>query len=223
VEWSKFIDWFCKEFKVRDLKYKKQNEEDVEVKCLKAIVAVDSNDPTNPEKIVSLESFGNMCSFFGPLTDPVTNKCIIFSTIKDVVINDWFFGAIGKDDAEALLTGKERGVFLIRLSTTNKGCFTVSKVTRQGNIAHQRIQYTPRVGFSFQKRSGTITENVSLSNFLEKVKAELGLSVSCPGNPFKALFLAKPALDGYLAMADDVDDDDEGEDIDEDLDNFLPD
>eukprot|EP01090_Pellita_catalonica_P004230 TRINITY_DN14069_c0_g1_i1.p1 TRINITY_DN14069_c0_g1~~TRINITY_DN14069_c0_g1_i1.p1 ORF type:complete len:474 (-),score=88.31 TRINITY_DN14069_c0_g1_i1:27-1448(-) len=212
IQWPTFIRKFSSA-----IGYRYKGDDEIEVLCLKEVLGEASRDFTEPEKRVTLENFGNICAFFGPLSNQKGGPPSILQKVKQLMETKWFFGAISKEDAEARLTRKPPGTYLVRLSTSTAGCFTVSKVTKAGSLAHQRIQHVPGEGFSIRTRKGTLQSAPSalLPDFLKKISKDLSLKSPCPGSPFSALFVAKPVLSGYL-LADD--DDDGGFD----LDDYLP-
>ena len=84
------------------------------------------------------------------------------------------------------------GSFLVRLSTTVAGCFTVSRVTSSKKINHHRIDYKGIEGFSTRSvvnRSLTIkSANKSLRSFIQMLKKDMNLNSACPGSKFQVLF-----------------------------------
>ncbi len=100
-------------------------------------------------EIVTIEKFGDFLKYFGPLEMypfPLTNGQNIFMRVKDIAaiqyficeikinkkkIFRWFHGNITQQESETLLHGKEFGTFLVRLSASTPGCFTVSKVNKK--------------------------------------------------------------------------------------------
>jgi len=149
-----------------------------------------------------------------------------------LLINRWFHGDITTAEAEKLLHSQKAGNFLVRLSTTQAGSYTISKVSRKGCINHQRIEYKPDKGFSVsiqtkkvrelcklelvgrsthnnnQQGKKTVTDTTSLQHLIESTKSDLYLKVPCPGSPYEYLFAKnKSKLDGYLIFDSDGEDD----------------
>jgi len=171
---------------------------------MRAILAEKNKDAaltltTDPDDIlvVTMERFGKMCEFFGPVKDYLVK-------LKGALMNDWFFGEISKDEAESRLRDQPSGTYLARLSSTEAGCFTVSKVSRKGNINHQRIQYDPKEGnFAISNTNSTSNKGkkyncIDLHSFITMLAEEWNLVTACPGSPFKSLYNKGPVLDGYL-------------------------
>mmetsp|Transcript_51753 Transcript_51753/g.129911 ORF Transcript_51753/g.129911 Transcript_51753/m.129911 type:complete len:515 (-) Transcript_51753:971-2515(-) len=178
-------------------------EDDIEEKCLKACLAEVLDDPTlkNPPQIVQCEAFGRFLQWFGPV-DPEPAK--FTQKIVNILSQKWFHGEISKDQADDLLNRmKGRAAFLVRLSTTKAGQFTISKINNKGKINHQRIDYQPGVGFSLKVMNPrgepkTIQSNDPLPRFIEMVRKELKLKNECSGSRFESLFAKEKKEDtGY--------------------------
>ena len=118
----------------------------LEFKCLEHILAARDVDSTmvNPSKVVTLGGFGKVLGWFGPFEVEIPPRNVtLLDRIVDAIRCPYFFGYIEKDAAESKLSGKSNGTFLVRLSTTKQGAFTISKVSKSGNINHQRFDYKP--------------------------------------------------------------------------------
>jgi hypothetical protein len=118
------------------------------------------------------------------------------------VSKEWFWNDVTKESAEQGLAKLVKGQFLVRLSTTVAGSFTISKVSKKGKINHQRIDYAPNKGFSIRvvKKDQTVTvTQPNLPELLRVLKSDLNLNTPCPGSPFyTALFGGAPVGEGYL-------------------------
>lgn len=190
--------------------------DDLNFECLKAILPLKDSDPTlrDPPLVVNIERFGHTLEFFGPLAvDPAQPSTNLLERIKATMKQPWFHGDITTAEAEKLLNTQKKGHFLVRLSTSQAGCFTISKVSRSGGISHQRIDYKPDKGFSLvlnnsKKGKRTVQDTVSLQHLIESVKTELYLKAPCPGSPYESIFTrSKSKLDGYLIFDSDGEDD----------------
>lgn len=98
---------------------------------------------TDPPKVVTLDAFGKLLGWFGPFVkkEETLRPVTFVDRIIAAVNCPFFFGYIERDEAEAKLTGKEIGTFLVRLSTTKHGQFTISKVSKSGAVNHQRFDF----------------------------------------------------------------------------------
>eukprot|EP01102_Stenamoeba_stenopodia_P006404 TRINITY_DN1755_c0_g2_i1.p1 TRINITY_DN1755_c0_g2~~TRINITY_DN1755_c0_g2_i1.p1 ORF type:complete len:320 (+),score=100.47 TRINITY_DN1755_c0_g2_i1:887-1846(+) len=190
------------------------SDSELHYECLKSILPVKESDSTlrDPPLIVNIDRFGHMLSLFGPLYNDPNAPSNFLEKIKNCMKQPWFHGDITTSEAEKLLHSQKPGSFLVRLSTTQAGAYTISKVSRKGQINHQRIEYKPDKGFSvsIQTKKGkkTVTDTTSLQHLVEATKSDLYLKVPCPGSPYEFLFAKnKSKLDGYLIFDSDGEDD----------------
>jgi len=110
------------------------------------------------------------------------------------------------------------GYFLVRLSSSKSGCFTISRVTRAKSISHHRIDYKGAQTFvthsTKNKKEIIKGENVSLRAFITTLKDDMHLINACPGSKFRVLFKTAVATtvqddDGYgLGEGEFINDDD---------------
>jgi len=196
VPWTKFAPAFFKELK------ESSDSKRPEFKCLRKLLTK-GNEPDEKLEVL-LETFGLMVKWFGPLT---YQGGTILSRMKGTMANAWFHGDLERIGCESLLSGfgDKPGTFLVRLSTTepiDKNPFTISKVTREGSVSHQRVSCLPaNKGFyiTLKRKDGT-QKNVEATGGVENLIAEcresLGLQVDCPGSRFLEIFKAQK-IDGY--------------------------
>jgi serine/threonine protein kinase len=212
INWEKFLVAL-----MRALSLPAADPEDIQVRCLKAILGEKSKDPTMHDQwIVTLDRFGKVCDLFGPvLAAPPKRSSNILQNVHDVLRTEWFHGEISREEAESRLTGVVPGTYLVRLSTTSGNCFTISKMSKSGKINHQRIKYSHADGFSITVQSPkggkggqTVTSqgSLSLERFIAKIANDLYLKRPLPG-PFRSLFVKNTALDGYLFNEEDAEGD----------------
>jgi len=180
-------------------------------KCLKLLLAKKSPDNTlkKAPEIVTLEAFGNLLSWFGPLDSVPDGSSNVLEYIKSIVKQKWFHGHLSMTDASNRLSSYSKGHFLIRLSSTVPGQFTISKVDKGNSISHQRITYMHYSGFSVRlkdSKTGAVkllAENgIGLKRFISKIASDFGLVTPCPGRSadFEQIFM-KPkstSLAGYI-------------------------
>jgi len=166
--------------------------EELNFNCLKAVIA---EEPTGPvyktEPIVLMEKFGKIICWFGPLVDQ-QKGVIILDKIRGLLFKRWFHGELSTQAAETKLTGKGIGTFLMRFSTSAPGAYTVSKVAKDGSIAHQRVNYVPNQGFII---NGRLYE--SLDSLVKEAGVDLGLTNACAPWPYNFLFM-EVNKSGYL-------------------------
>eukprot|EP01113_Clastostelium_recurvatum_P021189 TRINITY_DN2505_c0_g1_i1.p1 TRINITY_DN2505_c0_g1~~TRINITY_DN2505_c0_g1_i1.p1 ORF type:complete len:547 (-),score=139.75 TRINITY_DN2505_c0_g1_i1:184-1824(-) len=187
VGWDAFIDALCDWLRAPSrAQCDKGSLDYLNLKCIKAILA----DPPKGEGIgadhvVSLEKFGRMLEYFGPLqpghvplADPAGGT--ILDRIRELMAQRWFHGDLDTADAAARLSGQPPGTFLIRFSNTNPGCFTISQVSDGGTIRHQRVQYQAGKGFLFN--------NILYPSLLALVTPLRPEVFACPNFKFLAIF-----------------------------------
>jgi len=161
---------------------------------------------------VGLEAFGRLLQWFGPMG----RKADWIATVRDSMRQAWFFGDVDSKEAEKALSGRKKGTFLVRMSASHPGQFTISKVASKG-INHQRFSVEPGKGFTLKTTKGTgkakkphiIKAVCTLEEFVRKhLSKDLGLALPCPGSPFSFLTGNMPerekgaAADGYVVAED---------------------
>jgi len=157
------------------------------IKCLYLLLAEKAKN--RDEEIVTLQNFGNFLNYFGPM---VGSEIPLMENIRQTLKKPYFHGDISTREAEAHLTGKNPGTFLIRFSSSSPGSYTISKVHMDHSINHQRIVHPPGGGFFINNKGyGTLEE-------LVKGQAkELNLLTPCLGSRFTPLF-TNQSVTGYL-------------------------
>lgn len=100
--------------------------------------------------VVGLEAFGRLLQWFGPMTRKTEWIC----PVREAMRQQWFFGDVDSKEAEKALSGRKKGTFLVRMSASHPGQFTISKVASKG-INHQRFSYEPGKGFTLKTTKGT--------------------------------------------------------------------
>jgi len=162
-----------------------------EWRCLHALLAEKTKDG---DVVVSLEKFGQVLNWFGPLKDSSGQK-LILNIIRKILENDWFHGDTEYEKAVTHLCDKPPGTFLIRFSSKeHPGCFTISKVSRNSRIIHQRILHKGGSSFSTQEGKSYPT----LLDLVLQGRDELKLETPCPGSPYKPLFNVKANVNQTL-------------------------
>mmetsp|Transcript_16243 Transcript_16243/g.45845 ORF Transcript_16243/g.45845 Transcript_16243/m.45845 type:complete len:598 (+) Transcript_16243:252-2045(+) len=173
----------------------------LDVLCIRALLAEKGtqhtgvNDP-NRQDVVSIERFGHVCEWFGPLHGVRKGRWSFMERIKNLLSRSWFHGFLSTREAESALASRLPGTFLIRFSTTSPGCFTISKVSQAANgkpeITHQRIVRSPDRGFVVGGERFESLRDVAGCKGLALLRA-------CPGSRFYTeLFLKQPTISGYI-------------------------
>ena len=139
---------------------------------------------------VSIENFGSILEYFGPISDKNTTTPIL-DRVRNVLSQTWFHGDLDTREAERLLGGRSIGTYLVRFSTSAPGGFTISKVSSK-NITHQRILHTSQ-GFSIGNN-----KFATLEDLINSSRVDLHLDQSCPGSKFSQLFESTNNVDGYI-------------------------
>eukprot|EP01120_Amphizonella_sp_Union-15-10_P007506 TRINITY_DN2538_c0_g1_i1.p1 TRINITY_DN2538_c0_g1~~TRINITY_DN2538_c0_g1_i1.p1 ORF type:complete len:499 (-),score=110.21 TRINITY_DN2538_c0_g1_i1:204-1700(-) len=198
VPWLEFARKFCALLAESDLNLSLMDvfSTDLKIqglKCLKTIVT--HNTQQTQEEVVSLEKFGKILTWFGPIFDPRdSTEQTFLDRVRNVMSQPWFHGDVDTSSAQALLAGKPGGTFLVRFSSMD-GWFTISQITEDRSIKHQRIRKLEGIGFSVGKQ---VFE--TLPDLL--VGKGLVLTAACPGSRFSRIFDEHPPdIGGYVTIA----------------------
>jgi serine/threonine protein kinase len=147
---------------------------DVEFRLLKTLL--DDISRSQNTQNIAVEHFGQLLNWFGPL-DPH-----MLSRIYDVASQPWFHGAIEKEDAEARVKGVGvENTFLVRLSTSSAGCFTLSYMS--GTVKHKRLQFLYNPDGSSPR---FVLGNVEYPSLMAIIQAT-ELYPPAPGSKFQAI------------------------------------
>jgi len=196
--WTKFASVFFKELKITN------DAKSLDYLCLRKILTAE--DAHDDKLVVNLEQYALIFKWFGPMQTATWN---VMTRMKGVMQNPWFSGDIQKNKCETLLGGfsTQPGTFMVRLSTTEpieKTPFSLSKVSRDGTVSHQRIQArdgAKAYHIALKKKDGTPFEIEAAGGVEVLVETEgrkhLSLLQACPGSPFAEIFAGKKATSGY--------------------------
>lgn len=185
VLWEDFVSRFAEAFLNEPL-----DPSSPQYKCFKLLLAKKSTDSTlkRAPEYVSVEDFGNLISWFGPISPTLDGCANMLEYLVSNVKKKWFHGKLSMTAASERLSSYTKGHFLIRLSNTGPGQFTISKVEKGNTISHQRFTYQYGVGFSIRlkdPKTGALKmvteQGISLKKFVSKISADFGLAVPCPG------------------------------------------
>jgi len=185
VNWETFIDAFCEFLRVPNrTACDKGTLPHYNIKCMKAILAeAPPQEGTGQGRVVSMEKFGKILDYFGPLESPT-----FLDVVRETLQQKWFHGDLETADAAAILNQQPPGSFLIRFSSTNAGCFTISQVSADATVRHQRVQHVVGKGFQFQ--------NIMFPTLQELVNSTMNPALACPNYKYLAIFFMNPAI-GY--------------------------
>jgi serine/threonine protein kinase len=180
VKWTEFVVAFCGYWKEK----LPRNPDEIRFKCLHALLA------DNPKELVSIEAFGRMLEWFGPM-----KGLNILEAVENLLKKSWFHGDLSSSQAERELRKHKKGTFLVRFSAREPGCYAITTVSQSERIKHFRIYHKPGLDFLIGK-----SECKSLEDIIAKYHKELYLRSPCPGSPFEDLFRAnkRAASVGYL-------------------------
>jgi len=134
------------------------NDPVVKRKCLEAIL-IPAVATGTASKFVSLERFGLLLTWFGPLV-PVDKTCIL-DKVHFALRESWYFGDINRDESVRLLTSGDNptaGRFLIRTSNLPQHPFTLSRVFRDKSSTPQS-----KSSKTTKKTSALKTEHLRIS------------------------------------------------------------
>jgi len=134
ISWNKFVTEY---YSFLEIPYEKDRESDQKYKCLKFVLCPEKGD--QQDTLVTLDRFGHFLKWFGPTHSASGN---VLERLAELLLNKWFHGDISREKSESLLAAAEKGTYLVRLSATEpieRAPFTISKVTKTGEINHQRI------------------------------------------------------------------------------------
>jgi hypothetical protein len=144
---------------------------------------------------VSLERFGRFLNWFGPITDPAVTPVGhgILDRVRLTLMEPWFHGDTSTEEAQDRLSGKAAGTFLIRFSSVD-GWFTISTITDQRAIKHQRIKHKPNFPY--------VLDNFEFPSLHELVRNR-GLAPPCVGSKYQHIFNAGDEANwGYVSTTD---------------------
>jgi len=198
VAWENLIEALAKVLNVPELK---TSSTDKAYLCLRTLLATPYRDFTRdkPLMTVTCEAFGRFLDCFGPLIDEDKN---IITKLVEICEKPWFHGDIGRNDAESRLNSSKenkKGLFLVRLSSNNDSCFTISRINKDNKIVHQRIARDKRGNYLVQVGE-ELKAFKSLLDLIEKGERDLNLKVACgESRAFNIIFAPLIESRGYLS------------------------
>jgi len=132
-------------------------------------------------EVVGIESFGKFLSWFGPLNKDILAKVENFCT------KPWFYGRVSGAETQQILNGKPKYTFLIRMSESQEGCFTISKMEKDKTINHQRVLYNLKDGTFSVSIGGKVVTAKSITDIVSNSELKLK-HAPAERNKFQMLF-----------------------------------
>jgi hypothetical protein len=184
-------------------------DELLNLRCLRALLA----ERRDNKDVVGILRFGELLGWFGPLQAPATLGNTLMDQMRIIMSHPfvprqpnaplspdcWFFGYIGPDAAQRILSVQSAGTFLVRFSSNaqNPTWYTISKVSSDKKVRSIRIEHEPggewivRDDKQQPHRYATLPALIHNATFLHLAKA-------APGSPYQYLFASAPnAIGGY--------------------------
>ena len=135
---------------------------------------------------VQIEHFGQLLNWFGPLDANMLWR------ISTVTSQAWFHGLIETKDAIARLQNMQELSFLVRLSTSSPGWFTISYLHPDHTVKHKRLQYA----FNPDGSQPVFLLGPDRFNTLMEAIVATGLQIPAPGSKYQVLSQSNDAS-GY--------------------------
>eukprot|EP00005_Dracoamoeba_jomungandri_P004604 CAMPEP_0174258702 /NCGR_PEP_ID=MMETSP0439-20130205/7658_1 /TAXON_ID=0 /ORGANISM="Stereomyxa ramosa, Strain Chinc5" /LENGTH=506 /DNA_ID=CAMNT_0015342317 /DNA_START=155 /DNA_END=1675 /DNA_ORIENTATION=+ len=194
VPWPEFLRIFTEFSKYVKLTNNASEGQVIKTKCLyQLLVEGPEGSKTRADKnAVTMVAFGKFLNWFGPLATPPDRPQLI-DRVVSILQLPYFHGVLSTVDAEALLTVKPSGTFLVRFSSSAPGCYTISKKDVDSSIKHQRIIHHPQQGVFYINNKGY----ASLDELITKEANALALTSPCLGSRYAFLFVEQQ-VSGYV-------------------------
>jgi len=135
----------------------------------------------NKQEEVTSYQFGRILDFLGPLQPDLEGD--FFHTLKTTLNQRWFHGELSITDAKSLLSRANKGEFLVRFSSSERGHFTIS-FKSDGKPIHYRIKHEP---LSSNFEIGTTTYS-SLCELIVNAQTRWDLTPPLFESPFVTIF-----------------------------------
>lgn len=91
------------------------------------------------DQIVTKESFQHFLKLFGPCAVSLAKIYTSLFDNADGVLHSWYHGSITRERSQELLTPLQHGKYLVRLSETRPGLFTLVYVNSSLQLKHTLI------------------------------------------------------------------------------------
>lgn len=159
--------------------------DELDIQCLRALLvtskAAEGVDSVVEGEMVTMERFGYMLQWFGPIIDPVNQQPEIMGRIRRMLSCPWYHGDITQVQAEDRLRGQIPGTFLVRFSSV-PGCYTISSMESEV-INHRRITHHIGQGYRLGKH-----QFPTLEALVETCSRPYNLWYHCSGSRFQKIF-----------------------------------
>jgi len=169
--------------------------------CLKSLAVEHVAGSAKKEELVSLENFGRLLGYFGPLEIPYKSGGFL-DKIQELLQNRWFHGQINTKDAENKLKLLPRGAFLVRFSNTQANSYCISKVSSQKDEKQKVIKH---IVVPYEDKKGYLLDGVyypSLSKLIDDNSSKYYLKEKCEDTKYSWLFEDDTATVGGYAPDD---------------------
>jgi len=150
-----------------------EDHEGVAWKALKMLLAHNEN--------VRLEKFNAILEWFGPFG---RDAKLVENMLKTLRLRG-FWGDVESTEVTNLLAGKPVGTFIIRFSSQQAGCYTLT-VVEDGVMQNYRVQHRTGKKFSLGNPPKKFK---SLKGVIKAFQAELHLKTPLPNSPYANLFV----------------------------------
>lgn len=163
----------------------------------KPISAANRDATTSNDDTVSMEQFGKMMDWFGPIRKDA--RALILSRIREVLRRPWFHGDLPTVETEARIMTRDVGTFLVRFSNSAPGVFAISKVAAPLKVNHLRVSrdQDPDNPFNFRFKLGNHIAD-SLEGLVELAANDYGLLFPCANPPYAYLFAEQAPVGSYV-------------------------
>lgn len=129
---------------------------------------------------VNIFNFGKFLLFFGPIVSTAADgsQFTFLDRIEKFKSCNFFYPQITTPVAEGKMCTKTNGYFLLRLSTSNPGYFTITR-KYQGRVDHLRIKWDNKTNESIYKKNDKVVakENCEIIDFVSFLKNQLNLRI----------------------------------------------
>jgi len=187
VKWDEFVERFyafIDQDMPEDAGGPTADTQILNLRCLKALVAVKRKESDKGAGDVEIQHFGDVVAWFSGMR--VVNHYTILDRMHNLLKNDWFHGDISSSEAARRLQ-KGPGAFLVRFSQSTAdyaGAFTVTRINEKGATVNIRINQDKTGGFSVN-RDSTYPD---LEVLIQDLKDTLFLKHACKGSRFQRIF-----------------------------------
>eukprot|EP01125_Pyxidicula_operculata_P000455 TRINITY_DN10484_c0_g1_i1.p1 TRINITY_DN10484_c0_g1~~TRINITY_DN10484_c0_g1_i1.p1 ORF type:complete len:491 (+),score=105.96 TRINITY_DN10484_c0_g1_i1:110-1582(+) len=144
VPWKQFSGVLRKFLRIPDdskLKPEEVETVDLNFRCLKAILVENPRLNLHHDH-VSLEYWGKILEWFGPIGDPESTPYskTILDSIRLILKEPWFHGDADEREAQQKLSSRPGGTFMVRFSSID-GWYTISQISQERVIHHKRVKH----------------------------------------------------------------------------------